>query len=148
MPTVNEPHRERRLHVLFVPLDHDRLPRKGSCRAGTRGKHTGNINVGANNRGPVRAGLAYDASGFRVSEEQIERIQERRARIKDLLNDLGESLRLVRDLHKSSEVREVWIARNLCLLSVCDERAAVSRVSCLCLSYAEMFSPCRRRDVC
>eukprot|EP00752_Nemacystus_decipiens_P003554 g3279.t1 len=40
-----------------------------------------------------------------VSEEQIERIQERRARIKSLLNDLGESLRLLRDLHKSSEAK-------------------------------------------
>ncbi|CAN0280598.1 unnamed protein product [Ectocarpus sp. 4 AP-2014] len=40
-----------------------------------------------------------------VSEEQIKRIQERRARIKSLLNELGESLRLVRDLQKSSEVR-------------------------------------------
>lgn len=52
---------------------------------------------------------------FRVSEEQIERIQERRARIKSLLDDLGESLRLVRDLHKSSEVSEVLRA---CLLFV------------------------------
>ncbi|CAN0563302.1 unnamed protein product, partial [Ectocarpus sp. 12 AP-2014] len=40
-----------------------------------------------------------------VSEEQIERIQERRARIKSLLNELGESLRLVRDLQKSSEAK-------------------------------------------
>ena len=42
----------------------------------------------------------------RVSEEQISRIQERRARIKGLLAELGESLRLVKDLQKSSEVNE------------------------------------------
>lgn len=40
----------------------------------------------------------------RVSEEQIGRIQQRRARIKSLLDELGESLRLVQNLHKSSEV--------------------------------------------
>ncbi|CAM9599393.1 unnamed protein product [Scytosiphon promiscuus] len=40
-----------------------------------------------------------------VSEEQIERIQERRTRIKGLLNDLGESLRLVRDLQHSFEAK-------------------------------------------
>lgn len=42
---------------------------------------------------------------FRVSEEQCERIQDRRTRIKSLLAEVGESLRLVRDLQKSSEVR-------------------------------------------
>lgn len=40
----------------------------------------------------------------RVSKEQIDRIQERRVKIKGLLAELGESLRLVRELQKSSEV--------------------------------------------
>lgn len=44
----------------------------------------------------------------RVSEEQIERIQERRTRIKGLLSDLGESLRLVRDLQHSFEVNACY----------------------------------------
>lgn len=67
---------------------------------------------------------------FRVSEEQIGRIQERRTRIKGLLNDLEESLRLVRELHKSSEVSEVWWAASLCLMgqSVCRMYAGVVSV--------------------
>lgn len=48
-----------------------------------------------------------------MSEEQIDRIQERRARIKDLLNDLGESLRLVRDLQQSFEVNLRYKPRRL-----------------------------------
>lgn len=43
----------------------------------------------------------------RVSKEQIDRIQERRTKIKGLLAELGESLRLVRELQRSSEVCEM-----------------------------------------